>query len=188
MRSFTVSASVTETDEDNVLSHSDHSSPIGRPPQLQGRTMARTANQRLHPSAASGNETRRYPDKAASITHSSSALPQPQSPEPVRDPQRMNFSVSPQHASFNVDSQSQEPQITIDRGGSGEIQINVPDDARRGGIALGATELTGPSGRGLYSLYRPLDNMRPGSFSPIIEESEVLSKSGKYFNFFCMNL
>lgn len=35
------------------------------------------------------------------------------------------------------------------------------------------SETGGVCGRGLYSLYRPLDNIRLGSFSPIIEESEI---------------
>ena len=38
-------------------------------------------------------------------------------------------------------------------------------------------EQTGANGRGQYTLYRPLSNIRHGSFSPIIEESEIMGMS-----------
>ncbi|RUS81662.1 hypothetical protein EGW08_010579 [Elysia chlorotica] len=157
MRSFTVSASLTITDEDDS---SGHFSPAGH----RVTDLADLQHQQ-RPTVTNGNGA------------NPPVVPQPRGQRLCRDRQQTAelgaCADTPQASGFTV--QRSRPDGAHRVGGHGE-DMGL-HDIGRDGVLSGVGELSGSGGRGLYSLYRPLDNMRTGSFSPIMEESELTGKS-----------
>ncbi|GFR76707.1 hypothetical protein ElyMa_002219800 [Elysia marginata] len=193
--SYTVSASWTGAEEDHIGYNHDQS-PLDIRPSQQ-RAASKTAHSKLpHPSVTNSRQRVVHRGTPCRRIEALSASPQPQHLASGGggggSAQQLASSKGSEQINTNNVSDLKIYRYVEQTIGDGKVETSSPQeniclDPRKDGVLPETADnsLTGVTGHGIYSLYRPLDNIRTGSFSPIIEESEItaagLSKPERAF-------